>query len=92
MHILGINAFQGDSSAVILRDGELIAAVEEERFTRRKHDNRFPELSIKYCLEEAGISSSDLDYICFYEKPLLKLERMLETASHSPDKSEIITR
>ncbi|MCH7818208.1 MAG: carbamoyltransferase [Candidatus Marinimicrobia bacterium] len=90
MNVLGISCYYHDAAATLVSNGKIIAAVEEERFTRRKHDNRFPELSIKYCLEEAGISSSDLDYICFYEKPLLKLERMLETASHSPDKSEIM--
>ena len=87
MNVLGISCYYHDAAATLVSDGKIIAAAEEERFTRRKHDNRFPESAIKYCLEEAGISGSDLDYICFYEKPLLKLERMLETASNEPEKS-----
>lgn len=79
MNILGISAFYHDSAACILRDGQIIAAAQEERFTRKKHDERFPEHAIRYCLEEAGTSLNELDAIAFYDKPLLKLERLLET-------------
>ncbi len=79
MYILGISAFYHDSAACLLKDGEIIAAVQEERFTREKHDPSFPYHSVKYCLKEAGISSEELDTIVFYEKPFLKFERLLET-------------
>lgn len=79
IYILGISAFYHDSSACLLKDGELIAAVQEERFTRRKHDACFPLNSIKYCVEEAGIHPCDIDYVAFYDKPFLKFERILET-------------
>ncbi len=78
-NILGISAYYHDSAAVLLRDGIIIAAVQEERFTRRKHDARFPEEAIAYCLKEAGRRLTDLDSIVFYEKPLVKFERLLET-------------
>ncbi len=77
MIILGISAFFHDSSACIIKDGKLIAAVEEERFTRKKHDSSFPINAIQYCLKEAGIKGKDLDAVAFYEKPLLKFERVL---------------
>lgn len=77
MHILGISAFYHDSAAALLRDGELIAAAQEERFSRIKFDHRFPRRAIDYCLEEAGIRAQDLDYVVFYEKPLPKFERIL---------------
>ena len=77
-YILGVSCFYHDSSACILKDGILIAAAEEERFTRKKHDTGFPVNAIKYCLKEAGISISRLDHVGFYEKPLLKFERMLQ--------------
>jgi carbamoyltransferase len=67
MHILGLSFFYHDSAAVLLRDGALVAASEEERFSRTKHDFGFPDLSIRFCLEEAGIEASDLDYVVFYE-------------------------
>ena len=79
MNILGISAFYHDSAACIIQDGKLIAAVQEERFTRKKHDQSFPIHSIKYCLETAKISKNELDYISFYDKPILKFERILET-------------
>jgi len=79
MHILGISAFYHDSAAAILRDGDIVAAAQEERFTRKKHDYRFPQNAIDYCLEEAGITPDRLDYVAFYDKPLLKFERLLET-------------
>src|SRR5688572_13507684 len=79
MHILGISAFYHDSAAALLRDGTVIAAAQEERFTRKKHDPRFPELAIAYCLKEAGITLADVDHIVFNEKPFLKFERLIET-------------
>jgi len=77
--ILGLSAYYHDSAACILKDGEIIAAAQEERFTRKKHDQNFPLNAIKFCLKKAGIHSSDIDYIAFYDKPFLKFERILET-------------
>src|SRR5262245_37312353 len=79
MNILGISAFYHDSAACLVKDGVLAAAAQEERFTRVKHDFRFPVRSIDYCLAEAGLSPDQLDYVAFYDKPLLKFERLLET-------------
>ncbi len=79
MYILGISAFYHDSAACLLKDGEIVAAVQEERFTRKKHDAGFPHHAIQYCLEEAGISASQIDNVVFYEKPFVKFERLLET-------------
>jgi carbamoyltransferase len=79
MRILGISAFYHDSAAALLVDGRIVAAAQEERFTRKKQDARFPELAIAYCLDEAGIKLDDVDYVVFYEKPFLKFERLLET-------------
>jgi carbamoyltransferase len=78
-HILGISAFYHDSAAALVRDGEIVAAAQEERFTRRKGDARVPRNAINYCLREAGIDTTQLDYVVFYEKPLSKFERLLET-------------
>jgi carbamoyltransferase len=77
--ILGISALYHDSAAALLRDGEIVAAAQEERFTRRKHDPRFPEHAIAYVLDEAGVSFDQVDNVVFYDKPLLKFERLLET-------------
>jgi carbamoyltransferase len=77
--ILGISAFFHDSAAALVIDGRIAAAVQEERFTRRKHDPQFPLQSIRYCLDQAGIKAGDLDHIVFYEKPFIKFERLLET-------------
>ncbi len=77
MYILGISCFYHESAAALIRDGEIVAASAEERFSRKKHDSGFPEASIKFCLEQAGIKSSDLDYVVFYEKPFRKFERSL---------------
>ena len=77
--ILGISAYYHDSAACLVRDGEIIAAAQEERFTRKKHDAGFPTQAIRYCLREGGIGVKDLRYIAFYDKPLLKFERLLET-------------
>ena len=79
MNILGISAFYHDSAAALVRNGEIVAAAQEERFTRKKHDERFPESAVRYCLEAGGITNGDLDAVVFYEKPLLKFERLLET-------------
>lgn len=79
MRILGISAFYHDSAAALIDEGTIIAAAQEERFTRKKHDDGFPENALHYCLEEANISLSDVDYVAFYDKPFLKFERLLET-------------
>lgn len=79
VNILGISAFYHDSTACLVRDGEVIAAAQEERFTRRKNDPNFPEQAIGYCLREGGITPQQLDYVAFYEKPLLKFERLVKT-------------
>ena len=84
-HILGISAYYHDSAAALLGDGNILAAAQEERFIRKKHDAGFPSHSVRYCLEEARLSLSDVDYIVFYDKPLLKFERLLETyLSYAP--------
>jgi len=86
MYILGISAYYHDSAACILKDGEIIAAAQEERFTRKKHDYTFPTKAIQYCLKEANICSQQLDSIAFYDKPLLKFDRILETYLTYPGK------
>jgi carbamoyltransferase len=83
--ILGISAFYHDSAAALVVDGKLVAAAQEERFTRRKHDDGFPQHAVDYCLAEAGLKPSQLDYVGFYDKPLRKFERLLETyLSYAP--------
>ena len=79
MIILGISAFYHDSAAAIIEDGVIIAAAQEERFTRKKHDPGFPSNAVAFCLEYAGTTLNELDAIVFYDKPLLKFERLLET-------------
>jgi carbamoyltransferase len=79
MDILGISAFYHDSAAVLLRDGHIVAAAQEERFTRKKHDPGFPEHAVRYCLREAGIDAKQLAFVAFYDKPLVKFTRILET-------------
>ena len=79
MQILGISAFYHDSAAALVRDGEIVAAAQEERFTRKKHDSRFPSHAVGFCLAQAGAPLQDLDYVVFYDKPFLKFERLLET-------------
>ena len=79
MRILGISAFYHDSAAALLEDGRIVAAAQEERFTRKKHDARFPLHAIRYCLAESGIAVGDLDRVVFYDKPFVKFERLLET-------------
>jgi len=84
-HILGISAYYHDSAAALLCDGDIVAAAQEERFSRKKHDARFPKSAIEYCLGEAGIGLYDVDQIVFYDKPLVKFERLLETyLSYAP--------
>jgi carbamoyltransferase len=78
MWILGISAFYHDSAAALIHDGEVMAAAQEERFTRRKHDAAFPANAVRYCLESAGLKPEQLDFVVFYEKPFLKFERLLE--------------
>lgn len=77
MKILGISCFYHDSAACLVHDGHIVAAAQEERFTRKKHDPRFPKKAIEYCLDEAGISKDRLDYVVFYDKPFLTFERLL---------------
>src|SRR4051812_41758655 len=77
--ILGISAYYHDSAACLVRDGEIVAAAQEERFTRKKHDPGFPHQAINYCLKAGGIGLSDISHIVFYDKPLVKFERLLET-------------
>jgi len=79
MNILGISAFYHDSAACLVRDGEIVAAAQEERFTRKKHDQAFPQNAVDYCVEAGRISRKDIDCVVFYEKPFLKFERLLET-------------
>ena len=79
MYILGISAFYHDSAACLIRDGEIISAAQEERFTRKKHDHNFPVNAIKYCMESSGLQAKDLGLVAFYDKPFLKFERLLET-------------
>lgn len=79
MNILGISAFYHDSAACLIRDGSIVAAAQEERFTRKKHDFSFPARAIEFCLKQGGITAADLDVVSFYDKPFLKFERILET-------------
>ena len=79
MNILGISAFYHDSAACLVRDGEIIAAAQEERFTRKKHDSAFPKNAVEYCLREGGISLAQVDYVAFYEKPFVKFDRILHS-------------
>jgi len=78
LYILGISCYYHDSAAAILKDGEIIAAVEEERFSRKKFDDDFPKLAIDYCIKEVGITAKDIQYIAFYDKSILKFERLLD--------------
>src|SRR3972149_4892373 len=79
MYILGISAYYHDSAACLVNNGGIIAAAQEERFSRKKHDPRFPKNAVKYCLSEGKISPDKIDYVAFYDKPILKFERLLET-------------
>jgi carbamoyltransferase len=75
--ILGLSAYYHDSAAALIEDGRIVAAAQEERFTRRKHDPGFPAHAVAYCLREAGIAARDLDHVAFYEKPLVKFDRLI---------------
>ena len=79
MRILGISAFYHDSAAALVEDGRVVAAAQQERFTRRKHDAAFSANAVAYCLGEAGCRMDDIDHVVFYDKPLLKFERLVET-------------
>ena len=79
MNILGISAFYHDSAACLLRDGELVAAAQEERFSRKKHDHRFPKAAVAACLKAGGLTVDDIDHVVFYEKPFSKFARILDT-------------
>ena len=92
MYILGISAFYHDSAAALLHEGELVAAAMEERFSRVKHDNGFPQLAAEFCLRQAGITAGDLDYVVFYEKPLQKFERILQTTLNTFPRSSGLWR
>lgn len=87
MHILGISCFYHDSAAALLRDGSLLAAAEEERFSRVKHDSGFPVHAINFCLDRAGITPQDIDYVVFYEKPFVKFERILMSSFQTVPRS-----
>ena len=78
MYTLGISCYYHDSAAVVLKDGKVVSAVEEERFSRKKFDDGFPKLAIDWCLKEAGISARNIDSVAFYDKPVLKFERLLD--------------
>ena len=90
--ILGISAFYHDSAAALVIDGEIVAAAQEERFTRKKHDDSVPENAIDYCLREAGLNRTQLDYVVFYEKPFVKFERMLISAMSTFPRSSAVFR
>jgi len=90
--ILGISCYFHDAAAALLRDGVLIAAAEEERFSRIKHDYGFPSRAIAFCLEQGGISGRDLDYVAFFEKPFVKFERILNTAVAGAPRSARVFR
>ncbi|MBI2978664.1 MAG: hypothetical protein HYY38_07590, partial [Rhodospirillales bacterium] len=79
MIVLGLSAFYHDSAAAIVRDGEIVAAAQEERFTRKKGDASFPGKAAAYCLDEAGVTLDEVDFVGFYDKPLLTFDRLLET-------------
>src|SRR6266853_2514944 len=79
VRILGISAFYHDSAACLVRGGKIIAAAQEERFTRKKHDAGFPKNAVEYCLREGGIHIGEVDYVAFYEKPFLKFDRLLHS-------------
>ena len=87
MFVLGISCYYHDAAAALLHDGALVAAAEEERFSRIKHDYRFPRAAIRFCLDQAGIAGSDLDYVVFFEKPFRKIDRILMTALQTYPKS-----
>jgi carbamoyltransferase len=92
MNILGISCYFHDASAALLKDGELVAAAEEERFTRKKHDYEFPQNAIDFCLDVGGVTSGDLDYVVFFEKPFIKFERLLLSSMQTFPRSHKVFR
>ena len=92
MHILGLSCYFHDAAAALLTDGKLVAAAEEERFSRVKHDFGFPERAIRFCLDRGGVSAADLDYVAFFEKPFIKFERILQTALATAPRSQAVFR
>src|SRR3954470_5869372 len=92
MNILGLSFYYHDSSAALVKDGKLVAAAEEERFSRKKHDSGFPELAIDFVLKIGGITIQDVDFVVFYEKPFIKFERMLLTAMSTFPQSSAVFR
>src|SRR5512138_2321006 len=92
MNILGVSCYFHDAAAALLRDGQLLAAAEEERFSRVKHDFGFPRQAIQFCLDRGGITGSDLDYVAFFEKPLVKFERILQTVIATAPRSGEVFR
>jgi carbamoyltransferase len=86
MNTLGISAFYHESAACLLKDGNILAAAQEERFTGKKHDHEFPDNAIDYCLREGDITADKLDYVAFYAKPFIKFDRILETYLSFPPK------
>src|SRR3970282_1201856 len=92
MNILGISCYFHDASAALLKDGELVAAAEEERFTRKKHDYEFPQNAIDFCLNVGGVTSGDLDYVVFFEKPFIKFERLLLSSMQTFPRSHKVFR
>ena len=92
MRILGISAFYHDSAAALVRDGEIIAAAQEERFTRKKHDSRFPSKAVEYCLAQDRVGLSDVDFVAFYDKPFLKFERLLRNLCRVCSKRVAVVR
>src|SRR5512132_2538036 len=92
MYVLGISCYFHDAAAALLRDGELVAAAEEERFSRKKHDYEYPEHAIDFCLRSAGITAKDLEYVVFFEKPFVKFERLLLTSLQTFPKSHRVFR
>src|SRR5215471_15515607 len=79
MKILGLSAFYHDAAACLVSDGEIVSAAQEERFTRKKHDARFPSTAAQYCVSSAGLRPAEIDYVVFYDKPFLKFDRIFET-------------
>ena len=92
MNILGISCYFHDASAALLQDGRLIAAAEEERFTRKKHDYEFPQHAIDFCLKAGGIEAAELDYVAFFEKPFIKFERLLLSSMQTFPRSHRVFR
>ena len=92
MYILGVSCYFHDSAAALLRDGVLVAAAEEERFTRKKHDYDFPQQAIDFCLKTAGIRGVEIDYAVFFEKPFIKFERLLLTSMQAFPRSHRVFR